>query len=68
MFAGAEKEIIRSNLNVLIEHGLGQPDQLYLARDTCSAILKLTEKKGMLGQDAHAEPFRLPSDHQLFVR
>jgi len=68
MVAGAEKEIIKSNLSVLVEHGLTVTDNgdLSLARDTCTAILKLTvNKKGF--PSSSAEPFRLPTDHQLFI-
>ena len=67
MIAGAEKDIIKSNLSVLVEHGLSEHDNLLLARDTCTTILKLSENKNSLGI-GKAEPFRLPSDHPLFSK
>lgn len=69
MIAGAEKDIIKTNLSILIEHGLTTKNNLFLARDTCSAILKTVEKKRGPGLgNSLAEPFRLPSDHQLFSK
>lgn len=66
MIAGAEKDIIKSNLSVLAEYGLNC-DKLLLARDTCSAIQKLLKKeKNSTGNNG--EPFRLPSDHNLFKK
>ena len=69
MIAGAEKDIIKSNLSVLIEHGLTKTHNNYLlARDTCSAILKLTLKTNKFETDSSKEVFRLPSDHNLFTK
>lgn len=68
MIAGAEKEIIKSNLSLLVEHGLiCKKNDLSLARDTCSAILKLTTKQKSFASSS-AEPFRLAADHLLFTR
>lgn len=68
MIAGAEKEIIKSNLSLLVEHGLiCKKKDLSLARDTCSAILKLTTKQKSFASSS-TEPFRLPADHLLFTR
>ena len=67
MIAGAEIEIIKTNLSVLIEHGLAyKSSNFLLARDTCSAILKINGKKKTFGSSA--EPYRLPTDHALFTR
>ncbi|XP_076451927.1 condensin complex subunit 1-like isoform X3 [Babylonia areolata] len=68
MVAGAEPNIVHSNLDVLIEEGLGpraDGDQL-LAQAACQALLKLATKKKK-GQTT-TEPFRLPPDHRLFSR
>jgi len=69
MMAGAERDIIKSNLSVLIEHGFtsSKPSNFLLARDTCSAILKINGKL-KIGEKSSAEPFRLPTEHNLFVR
>lgn len=67
MIAGAEKDIIKSNLGVLVEHGLTYNKNYLLARDTCAAILKLTAKSKKFGSSS-VEPFRLASDHDLFSR
>ena len=68
MIAGAEKEIIKSNLSLLVEHGLiCKKNDLSVARDTCSAILKLTTKQKSFASSS-TEPFRLPADHLLFIR
>ena len=47
MLAGAETDIVKSNLDILVEHGLGQAatKNYKLPRDTCAAILKITVKK-----------------------
>ena len=43
MIAGAEIDIIKTNLSVLIEHGLTyKSNNFLLARDTCSACLLYT--------------------------
>ncbi|XP_066912331.1 condensin complex subunit 1-like [Clytia hemisphaerica] len=65
MVAGAEKDIIKSNLSVLVEHGLKYKSNFLLARDTCNAILKIKEKQ-KLGENK--EPFRLPTEHGVFVQ
>ena len=68
MIAGAERDIIKSNLSVLIEHGLTcKLDTFLLARDTCNAILKINGKL-KIGEKSSTEPFRLPTEHNLFVR
>ncbi|PVD36929.1 hypothetical protein C0Q70_03922 [Pomacea canaliculata] len=68
MVAEAERDIVRSNLEVLVEEGLGpraEGDWL-LAQAACQAVLKLASKKTK-GQTA-TEPFCLPPDHLLFSR
>ena len=70
MAAGAEVDIVRSNIDVLVKEGLGARAEkdLILAKDTCAVLLKLagTEKK-KVGEKA-TEPFRLPQDHDIFQR
>ena len=62
MIAGAEKDIIKSNLSLLVEHGL-KSNNILLARDTCSAMMKLVKETKSDG-----DPYRLPTDHQLFTK
>ncbi|KAL8621609.1 hypothetical protein ACOMHN_036842 [Nucella lapillus] len=68
MVAGAETDIVQSNLEVLIEEGLGPraDDDPLLVQAACQALLKMATKKEK-GQTAK-EPFRLPPDHALFSR
>nr|KAG5706434.1 hypothetical protein BaRGS_032827 [Batillaria attramentaria] len=68
MVAGAETDIVRSNLEVLVDEGLGpraDTDWL-LAQAACQALLKLATKKTK--GKASSEPFRLPPDHRMFSR
>ncbi|XP_012566984.1 condensin complex subunit 1 isoform X1 [Hydra vulgaris] len=63
MLGGAEKEIIQSNINILIEYGLQDSDSFILARDTCISILKLTKNNS----NDLKESSRLSTDHLLFI-
>ena len=63
MLGGAEKEIIQSNIDILIEYGLLDCDSFILARDTCIAILKLTKTSST----ELKESSRLHADHSLFI-
>ncbi|XP_022111340.1 condensin complex subunit 1-like isoform X2 [Acanthaster planci] len=69
MAAGADANIVRSNVEVLVSEGLGPRGQedFSLARDTCLALLKIVkaDKPKVLGGE---EPFRFPADHQIFTR
>ncbi|KAI8500241.1 meiotic chromosome condensation [Branchiostoma belcheri] len=68
MAAGAEPDIVRSNVDVLVQEGLGQRGQhdLLLAKDTCTALLKLAgSQKRKAG--CHEEPLRFPADHDMFT-
>ncbi|XP_066297362.1 condensin complex subunit 1-like [Branchiostoma lanceolatum] len=68
MAAGAEADIVRSNVDVLVQEGLGQRGQedMQLARDTCTALLKLAgNQKRKAG--CHEEPLRFPADHDMFT-
>ncbi|CAH1239876.1 NCAPD2 [Branchiostoma lanceolatum] len=68
MAAGAEADIVRSNVDVLVQEGLGQRGQedMQLARDTCTALLKLAgSQKRKAG--CHEEPLRFPADHDMFT-
>ncbi|KAG8435743.1 hypothetical protein GDO86_013621 [Hymenochirus boettgeri] len=69
MMSRGQPEIVISNLDTLVTVGLG--DQVHedyqLAREVCNCILKITDnQKPSLGKSS--EPFRLPKDHNLFVR
>ncbi|CAG5117955.1 unnamed protein product [Candidula unifasciata] len=69
MCAQAEPDIIKSNIEVLIQEGLGPrgEDDCLLAQGTFQALLKLSaapKEKGKLAP----EPFRLSSDHELANR
>ena len=74
MAGGADREIIKSNIDILVSHGLGGsgtgsgtcPD-LLLAKYTCMALQKLSAAKGRKGQVAD-KPFRLLPSHQMFQR
>ncbi|OWF35443.1 condensin complex subunit 1-like [Mizuhopecten yessoensis] len=69
MAAGADNTVVRSNINVMVSEGLGPraESDFMLARDTCLALLKLSNSKRMKGQVA-GKPFRLPQDHDMFTR
>ncbi|CAH3036153.1 unnamed protein product [Pocillopora meandrina] len=69
MLAGAEMDIVRTNIDVLVSTGLGPraEEDFLLARDTCVALLKLGQTHKKPGCSA-AEPFRLPPKHTIFER
>lgn len=69
MAAGADNTVVRSNINVMVSEGLGPRGEsdFILARDTCLALLTLSNSKRMKGQVA-SKPFRLPQDHEMFTR
>lgn len=69
MLAGAEMDIVRTNVDVLVSTGLGPraEEDFLLARDTCVALLKLGQTHKKPGCSA-AEPFRLPPKHTIFER
>ncbi|XP_067659519.1 condensin complex subunit 1-like [Haliotis asinina] len=69
MAAGAEMEMVKSNIEVLIKEGLGPraEDDFLLAQNACLALVKLGSVKKNRGETA-AEPFRLPQSHDLFSR
>ncbi|XP_071502768.1 condensin complex subunit 1-like [Diadema antillarum] len=69
MAAGADSDIIRSNVEVLVSEGLGERGEknFLLAKDTCLALLKLVgnkKPKVLSGK----EQFRFPSTHKIFTR
>ncbi|KAL5015272.1 hypothetical protein ScPMuIL_009542 [Solemya velum] len=69
MVASAETEIVKSNIEVLVKEGLGPRAEadFVLARNTCTALLKLAASKKMKGELA-SEPFRLSETHEIFTR
>ncbi|CAL1534663.1 unnamed protein product [Lymnaea stagnalis] len=68
MCAQAEPDIVKSNVEVLIQEGLGTraENDYLLALGTCTALLKITspKEKGKLP----SEPFRFEADNSLFER
>jgi len=68
MAAISEPGIIRSNIEVIVNHGLGAKAEtdFLLARESCVAILKLLPAK--LKTDSPDPPTRFPSDHEIFKR
>ncbi|XP_065053020.1 condensin complex subunit 1-like isoform X1 [Rhopilema esculentum] len=69
MFAGAEKSIVSSNIDILVSNGLGPRahEDFPLAFNTCTALLKLTVKDKKIN-NADKEPFRFPQDHEIFEK
>ncbi|GFR65797.1 condensin complex subunit 1 [Elysia marginata] len=69
MCARAEPNIVKSNLEVLVQEGLGQRAEkdYLLAQGTCQTLLKITATPREKGKPA-PEPFRLPAEHDLFKR
>ncbi|XP_064610959.1 condensin complex subunit 1-like [Liolophura sinensis] len=69
MIAGAETEIVKSNIDVLVKEGLGPRAEtdFQLARDTCLVLLKLRSSEKLKGA-VSKEPFRLQKDHEMFKR
>lgn len=66
MVGGASPSILKTNIPVLVSVGLGERGckDYKLAKDTCRALLKLvSEPQSVASND---EPFRLPSDHEIF--
>ncbi|KAK3726740.1 hypothetical protein QZH41_008305, partial [Actinostola sp. cb2023] len=68
MLASAETDIIRSNVDVLVNTGLGTraEEDFLLARDTCVALLKIIKSKKP--GNAEEEPFRFSYSHEIFER
>lgn len=68
MLASAESVIVRQNLDTVMEHGLRESEQLdfYLVQNCCKALEKVIQDRGKI--DTKCVPFKLPSDHPLFVR
>lgn len=72
MAAAADHELVKRNLGLLIQHGLGgvaprEPADLLLARHTCVALQKLGAATGK--KDAkNRPPLHLPTNHLLFER
>ncbi|XP_072035794.1 LOW QUALITY PROTEIN: condensin complex subunit 1-like [Amphiura filiformis] len=69
MAARSDVKIVKSNIDVLVSVGLGERahKDFLLAQDTCATLLKLAGegKPKILGG---VEPFRLPANHDMFVR
>ena len=67
--ASSEPAIIISNVNVLVEHGLGERGQnnFRLVHDTCATILKIAPASKASSTDSEP-PFKFPHDHELFLR
>lgn len=68
MVARAEPEVVGSNLETLVNVGLGEKvhEDYQLACDVCSTISKISDsEKPKLGNSG--APFRLPKDHLLFT-
>ena len=67
MVGRADPQVVRLNLNLLVEQGLkqeaGSPD-LILARNCCLALQRLATPKAKRSSE---QPFRLPSTHPAFV-
>nr|XP_053639720.1 condensin complex subunit 1-like [Cherax quadricarinatus] len=66
MCANSEASIISSNISVLINSGLGERGEqdLALAKETCTALLKLAVPKPKT--DAPTAPYRLDRNHEIF--
>ncbi|GFO08346.1 hypothetical protein PoB_003485100 [Plakobranchus ocellatus] len=67
MCAKAQPNIVKSNVEVLVQEGLGaraESDYL-LVQGTCQALLKLSEAPKEKGKPP-PEPYRLPQEHDLF--
>ena len=72
MTAAADHQLVKRNLGLLIQHGLGgvapgEPADLLLARHTCVVLQKLGAAMGKKEAKSGA-PFRLPTNHPLFKR
>ena len=62
MVGNVSPNIISSNINVLIEHGLERGD-FKIAHDTCQALMKISASTKSTSPDI--PPFRLAQDHEL---
>ncbi|ESO89837.1 hypothetical protein LOTGIDRAFT_61640, partial [Lottia gigantea] len=69
MIAGAKPEIVKSNIDVLVNEGLGMRAEtdMLLAQITCRTLLKLAAGKKTKGEVA-AEPFKFSESHEMFQR
>lgn len=69
MVASSEPAIVISNVNVLVEHGLGERGEKHfrLAHDTFATILKISTATKTSSTDSEP-PFKFPHDHEIFVR
>jgi condensin complex subunit 1 len=69
MVGNIEPQIITSNINVLVEHGLGERGEKHfrLAHDTFATILKIATATKTSSTDSEP-PFKFPHDHELFIR
>ena len=67
--ASSEPKIIISNVNVIVEHGLGErgENDFRLVHDSCSTILKIATAVKSNTTDAES-PFKFPHDHELFIK
>ncbi|XP_022241936.1 condensin complex subunit 1-like [Limulus polyphemus] len=69
MAAGAEVEIVRSNIDILVSVGL-DPEaggDFQIVRDTCATLLKLTGNTKP-SVEAKNPPLKFPKDHEIFVK
>jgi len=68
MLACAESVIVRQNLDTIMEHGLKESEQIdfYLVQNCCKALERVIEDRGKI--DTKKTPFKLPTDHPLFIR
>ncbi|XP_042208169.1 condensin complex subunit 1-like [Homarus americanus] len=68
MCANSEVSIITSNINVLLNSGLGERGErdFLLVKETCTALLKLAVTKPKT--DSRTATCRLESDHEIFER
>ena len=67
--ASSEPAIVISNVNVLVEHGLGERGERHfrLVHDTCATILKIATATKTTSSDSEP-PFKFSHDHELFIR
>eukprot|EP00088_Acartia_fossae_P034161 TRINITY_DN3502_c0_g1_i7.p1 TRINITY_DN3502_c0_g1~~TRINITY_DN3502_c0_g1_i7.p1 ORF type:complete len:851 (-),score=279.90 TRINITY_DN3502_c0_g1_i7:275-2503(-) len=68
MCAASEVSIITANVQVIIDHGLGDKnkDDYLLAQHSCNALLKIVPSK--LKQDDPDAPPKFKPDHALFLK
>ena len=69
MVASSEPQIVISNVNILVEHGLGirGENNFRLVHDTCATILKIATASKQKSTDT-APPFKFSHDHEIFGR